>query len=211
MSDNPFSHQPSDPNQPSDPRLRGPSNPYAPTAHPGTDTLAVNPDDVDAIRNAHLSHEASVKSIGCLYFVGAFFGVLLGVFYLGAAALGGIGGNEPLPSVFLVGLGAFMLTLGLAQGYIGYGLRHLSPWARTGGIVLSAIGLLGFPIGTLVSAYFLYLLVSHKGEVVFSESYREVIRKTPHIQYKTSIIVWIFLGLLVALIVIGIIAAVAGG
>ena len=77
-------------------------------------------------------------------------------------------------------------------------------------IVLSAIGLLGFPIGTLISAYFLYLLVSEKGKVVFSDEYKEVIRKTPHIRYKTSIVVWIFLGLLLLLIGLGLVGLLFG-
>ena len=44
--------------------------------------------------------------------------------------------------------------------------------------------------------------------MVFSDEYRAVIEQTPHIKYRTSIIVWIVLGLLLLLIVFGIIGAI---
>jgi hypothetical protein len=83
-----------------------------------------------------------------------------------------------------------------------------------GGIVLSCFGLLGFPIGTLISAYFLYLLSSQKGVYIFSPEYARVIAATPHIKYKTSIIGWILLGILVFFIglgIIGLMVSVIGG
>ena len=53
----------------------------------------------------------------------------------------------------------------------------------------------------------LYLIFSKKGAMVFSDEYKEIIRQTPEMKYRTSIVVWIFLGLLVLLIVVGIISA----
>jgi hypothetical protein len=42
---------------------------------------------------------------------------------------------------------------------------------------------------------------------VFSREYQDIIRQTPHIRYKTSVVVWIALGivlfLLVALVAVG--------
>ena len=43
--------------------------------------------------------------------------------------------------------------------------------------------------------------------MVFSDEYRSIIDQTPHIKYKTSIIVWIFLFILLALIGFGILGA----
>jgi predicted nucleic acid-binding Zn ribbon protein len=73
-------------------------------------------------------------------------------------------------------------------------------------IIISAIGLLSFPCGTLISACLLYLFFSHKGEMVFSDRYEEIIQGTPHIKYKTLIIVWIFLLILIGVILAAIIA-----
>ncbi|HKB60455.1 MAG TPA: hypothetical protein VKC56_10480, partial [Gallionellaceae bacterium] len=64
--------------------------------------------------------------------------------------------------------------------------------------VLAGLGLLGFPFGTVISAFILYLLFSKKGAMVFSDEYKQVIADTPDIKYRTSIIVWIFLALLIA-------------
>ena len=46
---------------------------------------------------------------------------------------------------------------------------------------------------------------------MFSGEYRRVIEQTPHIVYKTSVVVWILLILLLALIGVGIVAAVVTG
>jgi glucose-6-phosphate-specific signal transduction histidine kinase len=75
-------------------------------------------------------------------------------------------------------------------------------------IIISAIGLLGFPCGTILSAYLLYLLLSPKGEMVFSEGYKDIVRATPHIKYRTSIIVWILLFLLIGILAFFIIGGV---
>ena len=54
-------------------------NPYAATSA----TLATNlGTDAELIRQQHLSHEASVKSIGLLYWLGGFFGCLLSIGYV---------------------------------------------------------------------------------------------------------------------------------
>jgi ABC-type multidrug transport system permease subunit len=71
--------------------------------------------------------------------------------------------------------------------------------------------MLGFPIGTLINAYILYLFLSKKGRTVFSPGYQEVIAATPDVKYKTSIVVWIFIALVLAFIVIAVGVAVIGG
>ena len=65
----------------------------------------------------------------------------------------------------------------------------------------------GALIPGLFYGYFLYLVASSKGAVVFSRGYKDVLRKTPHIKYKTSIIVKIF----VVILLIVILMALAGG
>lgn len=153
-------------------------------------------------RKEYLKHEASVKSIGVLYYLGAIIIVLLGV----ANAIAGVAQSEPVP--VLVGL--VLLALGVGQFWVGTGLRRLKKWARIPTGILSGIGLLGIPIGTIINAYILYLVFSRKGAMVFSEEYQEVIRQTPHIKYRTSIIVWIFLGLILAVIGLGLVALIFG-
>jgi len=152
----------------------------------------------EQIRNDHLKHEASIKSVGVLYFLAAAFLILAGV--LGLTANQGAG----------VGLGLFCLAIGAAQIWVGIGLRGLKPWARIPTGILSGVGLLGFPLGTIINGYILYLIFSQKGKTVFSDDYQRVIEQTPHIKYKTSIVVWIFLGLLLVLMGLGLVAALFG-
>lgn len=190
------------------------SNPYEPQFSPGT----LSPESVDEseeIRRKYLNHEASVKSIGVLYFLGGFFGLILTPIY----CLGGINAfmNAPPDNPAMLGSAIALLFFGLIfavltilQLWSGWGVRRLQPSARIGAGIVAAIGLIGFPIGTLISAYFLYLLFSEKGKFVFSDTYKQVVEQTPHIRYKTSIIVWIFLAILLLLLGIGIVAAVVG-
>ncbi len=182
----------------------GEFNPYAPTSNVSPVEAAT---DVEGYRKKYLSHEASVKSIGALYMIGAVFLIPMGLISLGAVGVGNLPGAD---KVVLAVLAMVYLSLGVFQAFVAVGLRRLRSWARIAAAILSAIGLIGFPIGTLISAYFLYLLLSEKGSIVFSDEYQRVIEQTPHIKYKTSVVVWIFLGLLVIVLGMGVLALVLG-
>lgn len=173
-------------------------NPYAAPAARVEDTGA-NP-EAEAIRKAHLNHEASIKAVGALYYLGGLMmaASVVAVLMPGAKAYG-------------VGMAAFLFLVGAIQFAAGWGVRAFRPWGRVVGIILSVIGLIGFPIGTLISAYILYLFLSKKGRTIFSPDYQDVIAATPHVKYKTSIIVWIFLALVLAFIVIAVGVAMIGG
>jgi hypothetical protein len=118
------------------------------------------------------------------------------------------------------------------NGAVGYGLVNLLPWARWTAVVLYAIGLVGVlivavvllmvapPLGIAlgvfgggIQGYILFLLLSPKGNVIFSDKYKRVIAATPHVVYKTSCIVKAGLILIAVLIVIAVLSALmrAGG
>jgi len=158
----------------------------------------VTSNTAEQVRKEHIKHEASLKSVGILYFLTAAFLILAGA--LGLA--------QDASDSLLVGL--LLLLFGGAQIWVGIGLRGLKPWARIPTGILSGIGLLGFPLGTLINGYILYLVFSEKGKTVFSEDYRRIIEQTPHIKYRTSIVVWILLGLLVLLIGLALIGTLLG-
>ena len=164
-------------------------NPYAPPTAPVEDVSANS--EAEAIRRAHINHEASVKSVGILYYLGGVALTIAGIVSLAAVREGS---GDPLMALLFLGLGAVELVA-------GWGVRALRRWGQVVGCVPSVIGLLGFPIGTLISLYILYLLLSKKGRTIFSPAYQDVIAATPHVKYRTSIVVWIFLALLVALLV----------
>jgi hypothetical protein len=150
----------------------------------------LNNNSAEQIRNDNLKHEASVKSIGFLYFFSATF-LLLASFGMGISAASDSRGAlaSGLLAVVFFGIAAILV-------WVGIGLRRLRPWARIPSGILSGLGLLGFPLGTLINGYILYLLFSAKGKMVFSPEYQRVIAETPHIKYRTSIVIWILLGLL---------------
>lgn len=126
--------------------------------------------------------------------------------------------NAPVPNtnpaaagLFVALMGLVFLAISVLQLLGGRAMQTLNPKGKVLAIIISAIGLLGFPCGTLLSTYLLYLLLSTKGEMVFSDRYKEIIQATPHIKYRTSIIVWIFLFILIGVILAAIIATVVAG
>jgi len=175
----------------------GTFNPYAAPTAPVEDVSANA--EAEAIRKAHINHEASIKAVGILYYLGG-VGVTL------AAIAGLMAANGAADAGRMVGL----LAVGVGGFFAGYGVRALRPWGRIVGCVLSVLGLLGFPVGTLINAYILYLYLSKKGRTIFAPEYQDVIAATPHVKYKTSIIVWIFLALIVALIAFALLAPMYG-
>ncbi len=160
----------------------------------------VPPTPEETIRRAHLSHEASIISIGTLYYLGAImlvFTGLMSVLKLGSPELGG------------PWAGLFFIALGVAYFQLGRWFRALLPKAKIPGTILAAIGLLAFPFGTLINIYILYLINSKKGAMVFSDQYRAVIAATPGIKYKTSIVVWVLVGLLLVFFLVALFGALA--
>jgi hypothetical protein len=201
-------------------------NPYEPTGSAyGSGSLDSNVElsQAEIVRKSHLSHEANLQSFGCLYTLGGILGIIGSIFYVAMGVFILAGGlpaqpanqNVPVPNtnpaaagLVVALLGLVFLAISVLQLLGGRAMQTLNPKGKVLAIIISAIGLLGFPCGTLLSTYLLYLLLSTKGEMVFSDRYKEIIQATPHIKYKTSIIVWIFLFLLIAVILMGIIAAV---
>jgi hypothetical protein len=165
-------------------------NPYAsPMAVGGTPST-----EVEVIRMEHLSHEASIRSIGSLHYLGAILALLIWlpavlVLFFTVGAIGA-------PEVLLLALVLGFVVLNVA---IGRGLRRLHRGARVGAALFAVLGLLALPIGTLISGYILYLLFSPKGNRIFSEEYQEVVRQTPDMVYRTSAGLMAFAILLVLL------------
>ncbi len=176
---------------------------------PPTANLTNLDDDVvqaTAIRKEHINRETEIKSVGGIYY-------LVGILAIpgslaGMVSMFGEGGRV---NTLVFGYMILSLFIGVAVIFIGHGLRALRSWVKVPTGILSAIGLLAFPFGRLINGYILYLIFSKKGKMVFSEEYKEAILKTPDVAYKTSIIVWIFLALLLGFIVLAIISGTPSG
>jgi hypothetical protein len=180
-------------------------NPYeAPQSNASND---YEPSDVETIRKKYLSHEASIKSVGSLYIIGcilSLFGIVPSFIQVIRMGLNG-------EAVFKFFITLLLLLLVILQFTVAIGLLRLKNIARLTAIPFSVLGLLLFPIGTIVAGYILYLLLSKKGAYVVSPEYHQIIQMTPHIKYKTSIVVWIFFVAFLLLIGLAIIGSMIGG
>src|SRR5262245_48831376 len=140
-------------------------NPYAPPKAHVEDVSGATP-DLERVRLEHIKHEGSVRAIGTLYYLGGALMLLSGT-----AMITVVDPTEPM----LRSLGVFYLVLGSVSVVVAWGLRRLRRWAGGASIVLSALTLFGFPIGTLLGGYFLYLLLSTKGRRIFAPDYLDII------------------------------------
>jgi hypothetical protein len=119
-----------------------------------------------------------VKILGWIHLVSGGIGLVVG---MGLAATMGFAGllsgdaeataTLGIIGVFLVGL---MAVLSLPALLCGWGLLKLRPWSRILGIVLSAIQLPGFPVGTLVGAYGLWVLLNDESRLLLESGGRGV-------------------------------------
>ena len=119
-----------------------------------------------------------VKVLAVLYIVLGALGVLsalllMMVFGVAAGSVGVSGDPDAavaLPIIGFVGTGLFifLLAISLPGVIVGFGLLKLKPWARIGGIVLCAINLINIPIGTVLGAYGLWVLLNGETERLFS-------------------------------------------
>ena len=176
-------------------------NPYA---APQSQVIPQSSQD-EIIRREHINTEATIKSVGILYYLSAFGLVLYGLILTGA----GLSANREGSWMVLI-IGVVLLALGIGQGWVAYGLRKLSGWARIPTIILASIGLLAFPVGTVINIYILIKVAGKQGQFVFTPEYQRIIAATPLVKRKTSIVVWVLL-LLFVVVLIGIIAAVSMG
>jgi hypothetical protein len=123
--------------------------------------------------------QTHVKVLGVVYL--AVGGCLLLAAMFLFLTMGGVAGivgatAEPqdaaiaIPILGFVGtaLAAFLILFSVPSLITGYGLLKFKPWARVLGIVLSAISLIKIPIGTLLGAYGLWVLLNTETERLFN-------------------------------------------
>ena len=175
-------------------------NPYAPPSANLESNAA--PSDVEAVRRELLKHETSIRSFGTLYLLGFAFTVLATV----GLALVTIASPTAEDRGILILLTVLYGLLAVLNYHLGQGLRRLDKKIRGLATFLSVLGLIAFPIGTLINGYFLYLLHSEKGKRVMTPEYQEVIAKTPHIKYKTPVWLIVLALLILGLVVFGMVA-----
>lgn len=126
-----------------------------------------------------------VKVVGVLFLVLSGLGVIaaLGVGAIFSLA-GGVTGAAAdagdaaiaLPIIGFTGglLTLFLLVLSIPGLIAGYGIVTFKSWARILGIVLAALQLINFPLGTAFGIYALWALLNKDTERLFNPSSAEV-------------------------------------
>lgn len=121
-----------------------------------------------------------VKVVAVICIVFGVLGLLLALFssvILGLlAGLVGSSGEEgaALGSTVLGLAGAVLTTVlivfSIPSVIAGWGLLMLKPWARILGIIVAAISLIRFPIGTIFGIYALWVLFQKDTEALFAKT-----------------------------------------
>ena len=107
---------------------------------------------------------SGVTILAVLYWLSAIVAVLGGLAYIG----GMLYFLPPLFLAFFWVLGSVLIAVGLVDLVIGWGLWNLKKWARTLAIVLAVIGLISFPIGTIISIITLWYLFKAEIKACFA-------------------------------------------
>ena len=117
-------------------------------------------------------HARSVKAIGyCFTILNglAFLGAIVGVVLI---LINGVAEDSTLSASASAILLSAVSLLYAFWVVVGLHLLKFRNWAKIAATIVCALALLGIPIGTAIGGYFLWILHSEKGKVVFSDQYR---------------------------------------
>ncbi len=106
-----------------------------------------------------------ITILAILYILGGLFALAGGAMMLSGGSMFG----NALGGTILTAVGAIYVIVGLIDFVVAYGLWNLQPWARTVAIVFAIIGLLSFPIGTIISIIILWYLFKPEIKEAFAK------------------------------------------
>lgn len=176
----------------SDPAVDPSTNPYAsvlnnPAVRPTKrkknkgDQLA----DVEAIREKHIGVESEITQLGTFWMITSGLGVLAALVFAGFGiafpAIEDDAGNSVNVLPYILAFAFAYLLISVFFLTVGLGMRNLTNYGRITGSIVAAFQLPGFPLGTALGAYILYCFWCEKGNTIFTEEYRNVVKQTPHI------------------------------
>jgi hypothetical protein len=121
--------------------------------------------------------DTHVKVLAYLSIIFGVLGTMVGLGLMALLSVIGVAGAASDPDAWVAipilgftgaALGAFILILSLPGIIAGIGLLKFRPWARILTIVLSALNLMNFPIGTIIGIYGLWVMLSDEGSRLFA-------------------------------------------
>ena len=117
--------------------------------------------------------EQHIKILGILFIVSGvlsiMFGLVIVTIFFGSGILSG---NERLLAVFTIistAIASFSFVTGIPEIIGGWGLLNRRSWSRILIIIMSIINLIGFPVGTALGIYGLWVLFKPESEKILAE------------------------------------------
>lgn len=115
--------------------------------------------------------QTHIKILGWLYIILGVLGILAaGVVVLAVAGGGLISGDRTAITVTMIValvIGGFLVLVSAPGIIAGFGLLGYQPWARILTLVLGILNLPGFPTGTALGVYTLYVLLDDETSRLF--------------------------------------------
>lgn len=168
-------------------------NPYLPPAAASAPAEVSQSSD-ELIRRQCINRESTIRTLGALYILGGILGLIGSASLLASSSPASDGASQAT-------LGALYLGISVVGLVGGLGLRRLKPWARILGTVQACLGLLAFPVGTLINALILSAFWTNPSKTIFSEDYKRIIAATPQVKVKTSKVTVVILVVLLVVII----------
>lgn len=124
-----------------------------------------------------------INILAWLHIVGhAIFLVIGGFLFTLLTSIGAVSGDpQALAILSVVGttVGILLALLAVPGMVAGYGLWRRRPWGRYLAIVVGIFNLVNFPIGTVIGAYTLIVLLQNGAEAYFSSQPHDLLQAPP--------------------------------
>jgi len=162
-------------------------NPYAPPTELIVSDQLVSLDRLlevpDVSRSEYIVHESKIKTIGLVYLITA--PLLLSAVVIGFCTEY----REFLNQAYtpLWGMITLISLFFIIQAYAGYSLWRLRYRGKPLATVVICIGMVGFPLITMLSIYCAHVLRSKMTKIIFSPEYLRVISATPRYKLKPPV------------------------
>ena len=118
--------------------------------------------------------EGHVRALGVIYIVMGVLLVIVGLFLTTVVVGSGLlsGDRTAMLTTGAVGtwLAALFVALSLPSIAAGFGLLKFRNWGRVLAIIIGVLNLFGFPIGTAIGVYTLYVLLSEQTAPLFASN-----------------------------------------
>ncbi len=123
--------------------------------------------------------ESHIRAIGLLNILVGALGLLVAVtFFLlfnGASYF-----SDELQDFAMAAVMTVMGVLALPMIGLGIALLQFRPWARMAGVILAAFSFLHFPLGTMLAAYELSVLLSADADRLFNPRFNSLYIRRPN-------------------------------